>query len=219
MGRLEEIAESGEITHTSRAENGEKLYLKTYARQLTASRNLLINDDLNLFGDMTAAFGEAAAQTEADILVDLVTGNPDLSDGTPVFAASRGNLAGAGVSLGSIGDESALDVARQSMRKTTGLDGKTLINVTPKYLLVGPALETAAERLLAQIQAHTIADVNPFGGKLTLLVEPRITDDSWYVFGDPARLAALQYAHLASAQGVQIQRMEAWDTLGSGPIN
>ncbi|MGJ8609506.1 MAG: prohead protease/major capsid protein fusion protein [Octadecabacter sp.] len=214
MGRLEEVAESGEITATSRGESGEKLYLKTYARQLAVSRNLLINDDLNLFGDMTSAFGEAAAQTEADILVDLVTSNPDLSDGTPVFDASRGNLAGAGLSLGSAGDESALDVARQSMRKTTGLDGKTLINVTPKYLLVGPALETAAERLLATIQPNTVADVNPFGGKLTLLVEPRITDNSWFIFGDPARLAALQYAHLASAQGPQIQRMEAWDTLG-----
>lgn len=214
MGRLEEIAESGEITHTSRAENGEKLYLKTYARQLTASRQLLLNDDLGLFGDMTAAFGEAAAQTEADILVELVTGNPDLSDGTPVFDASRDNLASVPVSLGDAGSQSALEAARKAMRTTKGMDGKTLINVTPKYLVVGPESETSAERLLAEIQAHTVDEVNPFGGKLSLLVEPRITDNRWFVFGDPARLAALQYAYLSSAQGVQIQRMEAWDTLG-----
>ena len=79
MGRLQEIAESGEITHTSRAENGESMSLRTYARGLTISCNLLINDDLNLLGDMTAAFGQAAAQTEADILVSLLTSNPALS--------------------------------------------------------------------------------------------------------------------------------------------
>ena len=56
--------------------------------------------------------------------------------------------------------------------------------------------------------------MNPFGGKLTLLVEPRLPAGTWYVFADPARLAAMQYAYLSSAQGVQIQRTEAWDTLG-----
>ena len=92
MGRLEKLSESGEITHTSRGENGESMQLETFARALTVSRNLLINDDLNLLGDMTAAFGEAAAQTEADILVSLLTSNPNLSDGTSVFDNARGNI-------------------------------------------------------------------------------------------------------------------------------
>jgi phage major head subunit gpT-like protein len=50
--------------------------LKTYARGLSVSRQLLIDDDLGMLGDMTAAFGEAAAQTEADILVDLTCPAP-----------------------------------------------------------------------------------------------------------------------------------------------
>ncbi|WP_156799415.1 Mu-like prophage major head subunit gpT family protein [Oceanicola granulosus] len=108
----------------------------------------------------------------------------------------------------------ALEAARKSMRGVTGLDGKTLINVTPKFLLVGPELESAAERLLASIYPATVDDVNAFGSKLSLLVEPRITDERWYVFADPARLAAIQYGYLSSAQGVQIQRAEAWSTLG-----
>jgi hypothetical protein len=45
-------------------------------------------------------------------------------------------------------------------------------------------------------------------------VEPRITGNDWWVFADPARLAAMQHAYLSSAQGVQIQRQEAWNTLG-----
>ncbi|MEL6284582.1 MAG: prohead protease/major capsid protein fusion protein [Pseudomonadota bacterium] len=210
MGRLEEIDEHGEITHTSRAENGETMRLKTFARGLTVSRQLLIDDDLNLFGDMTSAMGEAAAQTEADIMVDLLTSNPIMSDGTAVFDTSRGNLAGTGADP----SVASLTEARKAMRGFKGLDGSTLINVTPKYLLVGPELETVAEQILASIYAATVDDTNPFTSKLTLLVEPRITDDQWFVFADPARLAALQFAYLSSAQGVQIQRTEAWDTLG-----
>lgn len=209
MGRLEELAESGEITHTSRAENGETMRLKTFARGVTVSRKLMIDDDLGLLGDMTAALGEAAAQTEADILVDLLTGNPNLSDGNPVFDASRDNIGTA-----SVPDVDALTEARQAMRTRKGLDGKTIIAAAPRFLLVGADLETEAERVLASIQPSTTGDVNPFGGKLTLLVEPRLLAGTWYVFADPARLAAIQYAYLSSAQGVQIQRTEAWDTLG-----
>lgn len=209
MGRLEELDESGEITHTGRAENGESMRLKTFARGITVSRQLMIDDDLGLLGDMTAAMGEAAAQTEADILVALLTGNPKLSDGTAVFHASRGNIGTAGMPT-----VAALTEARQAMRTRTGLDGKTIISAAPRYLLVGADLETEAEQILADIQPATAGDVNPFGGKLTLLVEPRLPAGAWYAFADPARLAAMQYAYLSSAQGVQIQRTEAWDTLG-----
>lgn len=209
MGRLEPLSEDGEIKATSRAENGEKMFLKTYARGMTVTRELLINDDVNLLGDMTAALGEAAAQTEADELVKLLTGNPDMSDGTPVFDASRGNV-------GTAGDPSVttLTETRKIMRTRKGMDGKTIIAVAPRYLLVSAALETDAEKVLASIQPNKADDVNPFGGKLSLLVEPRLPDDFWYVFADPARLAAMQYAYLSAAQGVQIQRAEAWDTLG-----
>ncbi|MDJ0630788.1 MAG: Mu-like prophage major head subunit gpT family protein [Rhodobacter sp.] len=210
LGRLQELDESGEIKHVTRAENGETMQLGTYAAGLNVSRKLLIDDDLGMLGDMTSAFGEAAAQTEADILLALVTGNPNLSDGTAVFDATRGNIAGAGTTL----DVAALDAARKAMRAFKGLDGATLINVTPKYLLVGPELETTAEQVLASIYAATVDDVNPFTSKLGLLVEPRITDASFYVFADPGRIAGLQYGYLSSAQGVQIQRSEAWSTLG-----
>ena len=214
MGRLEELSESGEITATSRAENGESMKLRTFARNINTSRQLMIDNNLGMLGDMTAAFGEAAAQTEADILVELITSNPNLSDGTPVFDASRGNIGADGVALGDAGIQDWLDAARKAMRTAKGLDGKTMINVKPKYLLVGPDSESDAERLLSSIYPATTDDVNVYASKLTLLVEPRLEGPAWYIFADPARLAAIQYGYLSSAQGVQIQRSEAWSTLG-----
>lgn len=210
MGRFEELTESGEIRHTSRAESGETLKLGTYAQGISVSRKLLIDDDLNLLGDMTGAIGTAAAQTENDLVFETVTGNPKMSDGKTVFHASRGNISTAsGLAVTSLGD------ARKAMRGRVDLDGKTLINVQPKYLVVGPELEDWGEQVLANIYPATADNVNPFSGKLQLLVEPRIADSRWFVFGDPARTPALQFAYLSSAPGVQIQRSEAWDTLGT----
>lgn len=208
MGRFGEMTEHGEFPHTSRAEAGETMRLKTFGQGINLSRKLLIDDDQNMLGDITAAIGTAAAQTEADELVATFTGNPNLSDGTGVFDASRGNVAAAGAAL----SEETLDAARKSMRAVKGLDGKTIIGVTPRFLVVGPELETAAEKLLAAIYAATTDDVQPI--KLKLVVEPRITGTGWYVMADPASVPSLQFAYLSSAQGVQIQRQEAWNTLG-----
>lgn len=209
MGRLEEMTEHGEFTHTNRAEAGETMALKTFGRAINVSRKLLIDDDLGLLGDMTAAMGQAAAQTEAEELVALLTGNPVLSDGTAVFHASRGNTVAGALPVLS---EVALTSARKHMRTVKGLDGKTIINAVPKYLVVSPDLETDAEKLLATIYAATTDDVQPI--KLSLVVEPRLTGDAWYLLADPASVPSIQYAYLSAAQGVQIQRQEAWDTLG-----
>lgn len=210
MGRLEQLSEHGEIKATSRGQSGEKLSLVTYARRFDLSRKLMIDDDTGAFGDIVAALGQAAAQTEAELLVSLLLDNPKMSDGTAIFHANRGNLAAAGAAP----SETTLSEARLALRQRKDLDGKTLISATPKYLVVGPELETGAEKLLSTINAATTDDVNPFAGKISLLVEPRITGSEWFVFADPARLPGMQYAYLSGAQGPQIQRHEAWDTLG-----
>lgn len=209
MGRLEKLSEHGEITATSRGESGEKLSLATYARRFDLTRKLMIDDDAGAFGDIVAALGQAAAQTEADLLIAILLDNPQMSDGKAVFHADHANL-----STGAALDETSLSAARLAMRQRKDLDGKTLINAAPKFLLVGPELETKAEKLLTAINATTTDDANVFAGKLALAVEPRIPDDQWYVFADPTRLPGMQYAYLSGAQGPQIQRQELWDTLG-----
>jgi hypothetical protein len=143
-------------------------------------------------------------------MVAMLTGNPDMRDGTPVFDASRGNI---GDTAG-LPSKATLTENREAMRLRTGTDGKTIIDAPPRYLLVPADLETEAEEILAAIQPGSTADVNPFAGKLKLLVEPRLPSGTWYLFADPARLACLRYAYMSGAEGVQVQRRESWDTLG-----
>jgi HK97 family phage prohead protease len=210
VGLLEKVSESGEIKSTTRGEAKESYSLDTYATQFAISRKALINDDLGAFRDWGQTAGRMAAETEANLLLAKLLSNPVMGeDGLALFHATHGNLA-AGAAL----DVAALDAARKAMRGMKALDKKTPINATPKYLVVGPELETTAEEVLGSIYAATVADVNAFSGKLSLLVEPRITDDSFYVFADPAVLPVLEYSYLSSAQGPQMASREGWDVLG-----
>ena len=210
VGLLEKVSESGEIKSTTRGEAAESYALDTYATQFAISRKALINDNLEAFRDWGATAGRMAAETEANLLLKLLLSNPVMGeDSKTLFHADHGNLVAA-----SALSVAALDTARKATRGMKALDGKTPINATPKFLVVGPEQETTAEQILASIYAATVADANVFSGKLTLLVEPRITDDRFYIFADPAVLPVLEYAYLSSAQGPQMASREGWDVLG-----
>lgn len=214
MGRLEKVGEHGEVKATTRAEAKEAYKLVTFARLFGLSRQAIINDDLGGLQDFSAAAGRAAAETEAAELLALLTANSGngvtLDDTKALFHADHGNKAGSGAAIA----VATLGAARQAMRDQKDLDGTTPINVVPKYLLVSSAKETLAEQVLTSIYAATVDTVNPFSGKLQLLVEPRLGANPWWVFADPAQAPVLEYAYLSSAQGPQIASREGWDTLG-----
>ncbi len=62
-----EVGEAGNIKYGSRSESKEVGTVKTYARLFSVSRNALINDDLNAFGNSARDWGRSAAETEADL--------------------------------------------------------------------------------------------------------------------------------------------------------
>lgn len=212
--KLEKVTEAGEIKALSTAEAKEGYSLETFGGIFSLSRKAIINDDLGAFARWGEMMGQAAAETEAGQLLALLTANAGagvtMGDGKALFHADHGNLAAAGSMI----DVLSLDTARQAMRTQKMMDGKTPVNVVPRFLVVSPALETAAEKLLTSIQPNTTADVNPFGGKLSLIVEPRLTGNGWYLFGDPATAPVLEYAYLSSAQGPQLSSRDGWEVLG-----
>lgn len=209
--KLSLVNEHGEVTSGTRGEAKEAYALKTYARIFSLTRQALVNDDLGAFGDFGAAAGRAAAETEADVLTALLLSTANLDDGNPLFhAASHGNLAAAASTI----DVANLALARIAMRAQKGLDGVTPINATPTYLLVSPAKELVAEQVLSTLAPATVANVNPFSGRLTLLVEPRLSGNAWYLFADPASLPVFETAYLSSAPGPQMTSREGWDVLG-----
>lgn len=214
MSELQEVTEAGEIKSISHGEAAEGYPVRTYGGIFAQSRKLLLNDQFGVFGQSAIRIGSAAAQAEANALVNLLTqssgAGPVMSDGKRLFHADHGNLAASGAAL----SVTTLSAGRAAMRKQKGLDGKSPVNVTPAFLVVGPDQETAAEQLLATLASAKADDVNPFSGKLTLIVEPRITGNAWYLFGDKVTAPVLEMAYLASAPGPQIATRDGWEVLG-----
>ncbi|MFQ3664657.1 MAG: prohead protease/major capsid protein fusion protein [Sphingomonadaceae bacterium] len=211
---LEKLNEHGEIKAGTMAEAREAYKVETWARKIGITRQVLVNDDLGAFSDLARRMGQGAAETEARILVDLLeanTGNgPKLSDNKTLFHADHGNKAGSGAAI----SDTTLSAARLALRTQKGIEDRT-IRVTPKNLLVPPALETDAEKWLATVAPAKATDVNPFSGSLSLVVEPRLTSATrWYVTADPGEIDGLEYAYLSGNEGPQVESRSGWDVDG-----
>lgn len=211
---LEKLNEHGEIKAGTMAEAREAYKVETWARKIGITRQVLVNDDLGAFADLARRMGQAAAETEARILVTLLeagSGNgPTMSDGKTLFHVDHGNKAGTGAVI----SDATLSAARLALRTQKGIEDRT-IRVTPRNLLVPPALETTAEKWLASIAPATAADVNPFSGSLSLVVEPRLTSATrWYVTADPGEIDGLEYAYLSGNEGPQVESRSGWDVDG-----
>jgi HK97 family phage prohead protease len=211
---LAKVSEGGEVTYGSRGEGKEAFSVETFGRIFSMTRQAYINDDLGAFADFLQAFGRAAAETIAAQMVALLTANSgngvNLDDGNPLFTTARGNKASSGTAI----DITNLGLARKALRETKGLDGKTPINLTPRYLIVGPAKETEAEQAISNILANQVSNANPFSGKLEVLVEPRLAGNAWRVFAEPSQQAVLSYAYLNGRRGPSIETRDGWTTLG-----
>ena len=211
---LEKLNEHGEIKAGTMAEAREAYKVETWTRKIGITRQVLVNDDLGAFADLARRMGQAAAETEARILVTLLeagSGNgPTMSDGKTLFHADHGNKAGTGAAI----SDATLSAARLALRTQKGIDGR-IIRVTPKNLLVPPALETVAEKWLATIAPATAADVNPFSGAMSLVVEPRLSSATrWYVTADPGEIDGLEFAYLSGNEGPQVESRSGWDVDG-----
>ncbi|PCK87040.1 hypothetical protein CPT32_09540 [Rhizobium sophoriradicis] len=215
MPRLEEVLEGAEITYGTRSEAKETYRVKTYAKMFGISREALINDDLDAFSDTLRAFGQAAAQTEADLIADLLLDNdglgPLLDDGITLFANARGNkaVAGSGLTISSV------SAGRKALRDQKGLDNETPLSLKPQFLIVGSGNETTAEQIIAATTPSATEEVNPFSGKLSLLVEPRLEEDAWRLFASPDQAPILEIAYLNGVQQPKLETREGWNTLGT----
>jgi hypothetical protein len=211
---LEKLNEHGEIKAGTMAEAKEAYKVETFARKIGVTRQVLVNDDLGAFADLSRRMGQAAAETEAKTLVDLLEANsgngPVMEDGDTLFHTDHANKAASGAVIA----DATLSAARLAMRSQTGLSGQR-ISATPKFLLVPPAQETTAEKWLATIAAAKASDVNPFAGSLSLVVEPRLSSATrWYVAADATEIDGLEYAYLAGGEGPQVESKSGWDVDG-----
>lgn len=200
------VGETGEIKWGTFGESGETALIIPYARGLTISRQMMINDDLGAINDMLSNYGETVAHFEEQTFYAAAL-NAVLSDGNPIFDASRNNVAAAGTGI----TAEALSEGRAAMRVQTSIDGLKL-NLSPSILLVGPAMETQAEMIVAQITPTDAGAVNPFSGRLKPVVTTEIEDESWYLLSE--RAPCWVHGFLEGQEAPRVRTEEPFGTQG-----
>ncbi len=215
---LLEIVEHGEYVFGTIGEAKESIQLKTYGRMFGITRQALINDDLNAFGEIPAAFGRKARDIESDLAWAQITGNPTMGDGNTLFDATNHlNYTSSGTAI----TVTSLGIGRAALRKQKGLDAATLLNLSPRYLIVPAAIETIADQYVTQITPALGSSVNPFAATgrtpLAVIVEPRLDPASataWYMATDVAQAPVLYHGVLDGQEGPQVTSMEGFDVDG-----
>ena len=124
------------------------------------------------------------------------------------------------IGSGTVLDVANLGKARTAMAKQVGLDGKTILNIRPTFLVVPSSLELDAEQIIAQnlVPAKT-GDVVPQSIRsLAVIAEPRLDPASgavpWYLFGSPSAIDTIEYAYLEGQDGVYIETRMGFDVDG-----
>lgn len=198
---LQKVLPSGEFQYGTMGESAEVYALATYGRILGVNRQAIINDDLDAFTRIPAAFGASAADLESDIVYSILLDNPAMADGEDLFSAAHSNLGTAAV----IGEASLAEAYRLFGQKT-GLEGRK-ISVLPRYIITPPGQRSVEAR--KQITATTPSntqDVNTFAGRLVAIEEPRLIpaagQDPWFLAADPARIDTVEFAYFEGQEGV-----------------
>ena len=210
---LEKVLESGEFKYGTIGEGKEEYALATYGRIVAITRQTLINDDLDAFTRVPAAFGASAADLESDIVYGILKDNPDMADGTALFHADHGNLGTA-----EIINEAALAAAWKAFGSQTGLEGRK-ISVMPRFIITPPGTRyvEARKQVTATTPANT-SDVNAFAGALEVVQEPRLIpsagQDPWFLAADPSRIDTVEYAYLEGQEGVYTETRTGFEVDG-----
>jgi len=206
---LASIAEGGEYTYGSLAENKASLQIGKFGKALRLTWETLINDDLQVFAKIPAAMGAAARRAEADAVYGLFAANSGagqtMQDSVNLFDSSA--HANVSATVGAI-STTTLGAARSLLRKQLALGGGYL-NLNPRFLIVPAESETLAEQVMAQATRHVTDTVSTntrkldaptpeWISRLQLVVEPRL--NSTYGFYVAAGAEQIDHCELATLE-------------------
>lgn len=183
---LLKVREGGDYKDTNISEIvGPTMQLEKFGRTFSLTYETIVNDDLGKLAEIPNMMAEAALDTLSVDIVQRTLETPgNAYDGTAFFHASHGNL-NASQALSEAGVANSI----VAMRSQTDTEGRK-IRIMPKTLLIPPALEFVAKRILADTHVPQpgtgLTSANVVANSLTPIVEPYLTDTTdWYVLADP----------------------------------
>lgn len=231
--RLEKVNEHGEFKRGTMGEAKESYSIATYGKVIGLTRQSIINDDMSAFNRIPRAFGVSVAQLESDLVYAQILGNPTMGDNKDLFHADHSNyVASTGkVKLSAATAATGISLGRKMMAVQTGLDGKTVLNITPSYLLAPVGVEAEVEKLLyGSVYAAKKDDVVPQSVRsLTPIFDARLDNglvnpttgatisgdaDNWYLIASPSMIDTVELAYLEGQQGMFTETRTGFDVDG-----
>lgn len=229
---LELVAEKGEYLASERDETRYAMYVRKYGRQFDISWEALINDDIGALKDTPERFSRAAIRTEHRLVTGTYAHDVGATHVTNLYSTAGDINCVAG--LLTIAN---LEAGLEFMAGVVDANGEPIMN-RAKFLVVPPALEMTARQILtstvkmwaegtgATPTAWPMTNVVSQMG-LTLVVDPYLPvmdatttgASGWYLFADPADIAAMECDYLVGHERPEIC-MKASDkvSIGGGEV-
>ena len=212
------VAPQGQYYETWMSDDRASYAVAKYGKMFNISYEERTNDDLGVFGKTAERFGRAWAETvEKLIVATMLVGNPTIYDATVLFNATAVSAGGhANLLAAHLLSQATLEAAKTAMRKQTDMDGNPL-NLRAKYLIVPPALEWTARRLVESTDDPSTANraVNVHKGSLEVLVSGYITTaTTWYLTADPKKIEMFEMGFLNGREDAEVH--EEPDGTGAG---
>lgn len=222
----EELPKGGQIKEGSLGEESYTRQIRTYAKMFRLDRVDIINDDLQALDDLRTRLGMGGAKK-----LSRVFWTKFLASLSTLFTSARGNyISGSTTNLGTDGVGLGLAVKAFRTMKSPSADGQKLVNAEsggrPEILLVGPTLESFAQKLYAQDNLNTgtsVGEANIYKNKYRPVVAPQIDDTAftgssttqWFLLNNPAYLASMVVSFLDGVETPTVESSESvFNTLG-----
>jgi ATP-dependent Clp endopeptidase proteolytic subunit ClpP len=213
---LDNVVEGAEYKYGTIGDRGETVQLATYGKLFSITRQAIINDDLNAMAKVPRLMGRAAIRTVGNLVYAVLTDNPNMEDGNPLFGSGRGNLAAAGSAIST----ASVDALRVLM--ATQKDGKAILNLRMAYLLVPVALEGTANVVRNsefEVGASSRNNTTPNSVRNTFEVvsDARLDAPSavtWYGAGSPATTDTIEVSYLDGNEQPTLEEQNGWNVDG-----
>lgn len=211
---LEKVEEGAEYTYGTIGDRGESIQLATYGRLFSVTRQAIINDDMSAMVRVPQRMGRAAIRTVGSLVYAILTGNPLMADGQPLFSAAHNNDGSDALSI------DGLDNGRIAMALQQDPDGHAAggLNIAPAYLIVPVALSGEARILLNSqyVPGETFVP-NRVQGFAELVFDARLDANSsteFFLAASPSIYDTIEVAYLNGVQTPVLEQKEGWGVDG-----
>jgi ATP-dependent protease ClpP protease subunit len=212
---LSKVEQGAEYKYATVGDRGETIQLATYGSLFSITRHAIINDDLDAFTRVPNKMGRAAVRTVGNLVYAVLTGNPNMADGTALFHANHANLlTGAAISTASV------DLASAAMAKQTDATG-TVLNINMAYLVVPRTLKGLALTVATSEQEITSAKTatipNWMRNTFEVIADPRLdatSTSNWFAAANPAINDTIEVAYLDGNDMPQLEQQGGWTVDG-----